>query len=257
MSTPVALITGGTRGLGFGAASSLAGEGYNLALNGVRGDDLVADALASIESLGVEAIYCPGDISKTDDRAQIVDLTLSRFGRIDLLLNNAGITSPGRRDILEATEDAFDLVLGTNLKGPYFLTQSVARQMIAQRKAEPAFVGRIVTITSINATVASTSRGDYCVSKAGLSMASTLWAARLAEYGIECFEIRPGIMKTDMTVPVRAKYDRLIAEGLTLEPRWGLPDDIGNVVASIARGDLSYATGLVLTIDGGLTVQTL
>jgi 3-oxoacyl-[acyl-carrier protein] reductase len=195
--------------------------------------------------------------SKREDRAQLVEDTLEKFGQINLLVNNAGIAPRVRADILEATEQSFDEVMGVNLRGPYFLTQLVANQMIAQRKKNPKSEAGIVNVSSISATVASPSRGEYCLSKAGVSMATQLWAVRLAEFGINVYEVRPGVTKTDMTSAVEAKYDKLIAEGLVPQGRWGFPDDVGKAVAMLARGDLPYSTGQVVMVDGGLTLPRL
>ncbi len=257
MTTKAALVTGGSRGIGFGIAKHLVANGYRVAINGEREDSLVADTLDELRSPGADVIYARGDVSDTDARARIMAQTLDAFGRLDVLVNNAGITSPGRKDILEATEAGFERVVGVNLRGPFFLAQAAANQMIRQREQEPDFRGVIVNITSINAIVATVNRGDYCLSKAALSMGTKLWATRLAEFNIDVFEIRPGIIATDMTTPVTEKYDKLIAEGLTLQRRWGQPEDIGSAVAALARGDIPYATGQVLTIDGGLTMITL
>ncbi len=201
--------------------------------------------------------YCRGDVSVATDREQIVDTVRERFGRLDVLVNNAGVAPSVRADILEATEESFDRVIGINLKGPYFLTQLVARWMIDQRQADAAFSGVIVNISSVSATEASINRGDYCISKAGVAMATQLWAHRLAEFGIAVYEIRPGLIHSDMSAAVAEKYDRLIANGLTVENRWGEPEDVGRAVAMLARGELSYATGNVLHIDGGLTLRRL
>lgn len=257
MTGPVALVTGGARGIGLGITRHLAGEGWRLALNGRRPDEAVEPVLAELRAAGVEAVYLRADVSDPEARRTLVPRTLEAFGRIDALVNNAGITSPGRLDFLEATEDNFDLVIATNLKAPYFLGQAAARAMVAQREADPAFRGRIVNISSMNATVVSVNRGDYGMSKAGLAMGTQIMAARLAPFGIDCFEIRPGLILTDMTMPVKEKYDRLIADGLTLERRWGMPDDIGRVVAAALRGDLPYSTGQVFVVDGGFTIKTL
>ncbi|MEI8334421.1 MAG: 3-ketoacyl-ACP reductase [Chloroflexota bacterium] len=257
MSGRVALITGGTRGIGLGIARRLAAEGWRLAINGRRPDDAVAPVVEELRASGTDVVYVRGDISLTAARPAIVDRTLVAFGRIDALVNNAGIASPGRLDFLDATEEAWDLVLDTNLKGPYFLTQAVARVMIRQSEVEPGSRCRIVTIGSINATVASVHRGDYCASKAGLGIVSRVFAVRLAEHGIDAFEIRPGLILTDMTAPVKETYDTLIADGLTLERRWGTPDDVGRAVAALLRGDLPYATGQVIVVDGGFTVDVL
>jgi NAD(P)-dependent dehydrogenase (short-subunit alcohol dehydrogenase family) len=172
-------------------------------------------------------------------------------------VNNAGIAPPERRDLLDATEESFDLVLGVNLRGPYFLTQAVARWMVAQKKADASFAGCIVNVSSVSSVAASTNRGEYCVAKAGLSMATQLWAARLGEFDIPVYEVRPGIVRTDMTAGVTEKYDRLIAAGLLVQPRWGEPDDVGRVVAMLARGDLAYSTGQVIDVDGGMGVRRL
>ncbi len=256
-SNKVALITGGSRGIGLGIARWLAREGCHLAINGVRDESAVADTLQQLRALGVEVVYCQGDVGKAEDRQRIIDQVRNAFGRLNVLVNNAGITSPGRKDILEATEEAFDRVLAVNLKGAFFLTQLAARWMIEQRKASPDFTGCVINVSSVSREFVSTNRGDYCIAKAGLGMATRLWAVRLAEFRIPVYEIQPGIIESDMTAPVKEKYDRLIAEGLTLERRWGTPDDVGRAAAMLVRGDLPYATGQVLKIDGGMTIRTL
>ena len=252
-----ALVTGGSRGIGLGIAKALAREGWNLAINGMRDEAAVADVLASLRALGAEVLYCRGDVGQSADRQTIVEQAWGHFGRLHLLVNNAGITSPGRRDILDATEEAFDQVLAVNLKGPYFLTQLVARRMIDQRGPSAEFSGTIVNISSVSAEYASVNRGDYCISRAGVGMATRLWATRLAEYGFGVYEVRPGIIRTDMTAGVTEKYDKLIAGGLTLEPRWGLPEDVGRTVAMLARGEVTYATGNVIMVDGGMSIPRL
>ena len=248
----VALITGGSRGIGFGIARELANEGWRLAINGRRSHSDVHEPLNHLRTLGAETVYCVGDVASEDDRVRMLAAVRSEFGRLDLLVNNAGITSPGRRDVLEATAESFDLVFDVNLKGPFFLTQSAAKWMIEQRQADKHFRGVIVNISSVSAEVVSLNRGDYCMARAAMSMMTRLWAARLAESGIAVYEVRPGVIETDMTAGVTEKYDRLIAEGLTAERRWGKPRDVGRCVAMLARGDLTYATGNVLNIDGGL-----
>jgi NAD(P)-dependent dehydrogenase (short-subunit alcohol dehydrogenase family) len=257
MTGRVALVTGGSRGIGFGIARHLASDGCSLVINGVRESNAVQGALDELRSHGVEAVYSRGDMGSTAGREQVMADTMAAFGRLDVLVNNAGMTSPGRLDILEATEANFDRVMAVNAKGPWFLCQAAARVMIRQREADPVFRGCMINITSMSATVVSTNRGDYCISKAALAMGSLLWAARLAEFGIDCYEIRPGIIATDMTAAVTDKYTKLIAGGLTVERRWGTPDDIGRAAAALARGDLPYATGQVLKIDGGLTMGRL
>ncbi|HVO18659.1 MAG TPA: 3-ketoacyl-ACP reductase [Anaeromyxobacter sp.] len=256
MERRAALVTGGTRGIGLGCAQALAREGWDLALCGVRAPGQVAASLEALRSHGGEALYLQVDVGEEGAPQRLVEAVLSRFGRIDLLVNNAGVAPAERKDILEAVPESFDRVLRTNLRGPYFLTQAVARAMLTDRP--PAGLPRaIVFITSMSATVASTDRGEYCISKAGLSMASKLWATRLAEEGISVYEVRPGVIRTDMTAGVAAKYDRRIADGLTLQRRWGTPEDVGRAVAMLARGDLPYSTGQVLLVDGGLTVERM
>ena len=253
----VVLITGGSRGIGLGIAQCLTSEGCDLAINGVREQSAVEQSLADLRQTGAEVIYCRGDVSNPTDRKVILDQVEAKFGRLDVLVNNAGITSPGRKDILDAEESSFDTVFAVNLKGPFFLTQAAANWMIRQRGGNPDFTGCIVNVSSISAVIASANRGDYCMTKAAIAMATQLWAVRLAEFDIPVYEIRPGIIESDMTAPVKAKYDKLIGEGLTLQPRWGTPTDVGKAAAMLVRGDLAYATGQVLTLDGGLTVQRL
>lgn len=256
-SSRVALVTGGSRGIGLGIAIALAESGFDLAINGVREEAEVAGSLATLRERGAIAIYLQGDVASPEDRTSILSGVREKFGRLDALVNNAGVAPKVRADILEATEESFDRVLGINLKGPYFLTQATARWMIEQRSTEANFRGVIVNISSVSATEASINRGDYCISKAGVAMATQLWAHRLAEFGIAVYEIRPGIIHTDMSAAVAEKYDCLIGNGLTVENRWGEPDDVGRAVAMLARGDLTYATGNVLKIDGGLTLRRL
>jgi 3-oxoacyl-[acyl-carrier protein] reductase len=253
----VALVTGGSRGIGLGIAQSLADSGFDLAINGVREAGQITGALTALEQRGAAVCYFRGDVSVAIDRQQLADAVRARFGRLDVLVNNAGVAPAMRADILEATEESFDRVVGINLKGPYFLTQLIANWMIEQRQADSTFAGVIVNISSVSATEASINRGEYCISKAGVAMATRLWADRLAEFGIAVYEIRPGVIHTDMSAAVAEKYDRLIANGLTVENRWGEPEDVGRAVAMLARGDLSYATGNVLNIDGGLTLRRL
>lgn len=253
----VALVTGGTRGIGFGIATALAKSGFDLCVNGMRNESDVRDAIAELTSLGAEVTYCRGDVASANDRNMLIDHVQQKWGRLDLLVNNAGVAPSVRADILEASEESFDRLININLKGPYFLTQSAANWMIRQRNADSAFRGCIVNISSVSATVVSVNRGDYCISKAGIAMATRLWAARLAEFGIDVYEVRPGVVATDMTAAVKAKYDAMIAGGLTLQNRWGTPADIGSAVAVLARGELPYATGQVIVIDGGMTVQRL
>jgi 3-oxoacyl-[acyl-carrier protein] reductase len=253
----VALITGATRGIGLGIARCLAAEGCDIVACGVRPAEAVQDVLNELGESGTGVLYCCADVADPEARARMIDESRARFGRLNVLVNNAGVAPKVRADILEATEESFEQVMRTNLQGPYFLTQGVANWMIAQRKQEPAFEGCIVNISSISATVASPSRGEYCISKAGVSMSTKLWAARLGEFHIPVYEVRPGVIQTDMTQAVRAKYDALLAQGLAIQSRWGFAEDVGKAVAMLVRGDLPYSTGQVIMVDGGMTVPRL
>jgi 3-oxoacyl-[acyl-carrier protein] reductase len=257
MTRMLAVVTGGSRGIGLGVALSLAQENYNLVITGRKPEADVAEALSRIAAHKVEVMYVQSDIAKRVDRDSLVRQLKTRFSRIDVLVNNAGIAPRVRADILEATEESFDELLAVNTKGPYFLTQAIAKWMIEARGNEPHYRGCIVNISSVSATTASVNRGDYCIAKAGVAMATRLWAVRLAEFGIGVYEVRPGIILTDMTSPVKTKYNPLIGGDLLLEKRWGTPEDVGRVVAMLARGDLPYSSGSVLTIDGGLSVPRL
>jgi NAD(P)-dependent dehydrogenase (short-subunit alcohol dehydrogenase family) len=250
----VALVTGGTRGIGLGIARALAEDGWHLALCGVRGADAVAPLL---ESFPGRADYFQADIGSFADRARLADAIAGRYGAVNALVNNAGRAPRVRADILDASEESFEELLRINLQGPYFLTQALARQMAARRQADSTFPAAIVFVTSVSAEMASIMRGEYCVSKAGLAMAARLFAVRLAALGIPVFEVRPGIIATDMTAGVRETYDARIADGLVPERRWGQPEDVGRAVAALLRGDIPYATGTVLHVDGGLTLPTL
>ena len=252
-----ALITGGSRGIGLGIAKRLAKAGFNLAINGVRKQESVQPVLTELEGFGVKVIYAQGDVSKKEDREQIFRTVNAEFGQLNVLVNNAGVAPKERKDILEATEESFDYTLNINLKGPYFLTQLFARQMVEMKKESPEFWGCIINVSSVSATVASVNRGEYCISKAGIAMATKLWAARLGEFDIPVYEIQPGIIKTDMTAGVTEKYDRLFAGGLTIQKRWGLPEDVGKVAAAMATKMLPYSTGQVVLVDGGMGVQRL
>ncbi len=253
----VALITGGSRGIGLGIAEHLARIGFDLVINGIREETAVAGVLEHLRTLGAEVLYCSGSIADADARATMLSRIKAHYGQLNLLVNNAGIAPAVRADILDATEASFDQVLNTNLKGPYFLTQAVANWMIQQKAERVDFQASIINISSVSATVASVNRGEYCISKAGLSMATQLFAVRLGALGIPVYEVRPGLIKTDMTAGVSARYDQLIADGLTVQPRWGLPDDVGRAVAAIAGGGFPYSTGQVFMIDGGLTLARL
>jgi len=252
----VALVTGGGRGIGRGIARCLAAEGCDIVICGTRSEEKVQDALDEFRERGAGVLYCRADVADGEARKRLLSAVRQRFGRLNVLVNNAGVAPRVRADILEATEESFERVMRINLQGPYFLTQAVANWMIAQQ-AEDDFEGCIVNISSVSATVASPSRGEYCISKAGVSMATRLWAARLGEYGIPVYEVRPGVIKTDMTQPVQSQYDKLIREGLMVQARWGLPEDVGRAVAMLVRGDLTYSTGQVIVVDGGMTIERL
>lgn len=253
----IALVTGGSRGIGLGVAQALAREGFDLGICGVRAESAATETLQSLRATGRDILYVQADVSIRSDRERLLSEVKRHFGRLNVLVNNAGVAPLERNDILEATEESFERLIRINLQGPYFLTQATARWMIEQKRADRSFSGCIINVSSISATVASVNRGDYCISKAGVGMATKLFAARLGEYDIPVFEIRPGIIKTDMTSAVTAKYDKLIGEGLLLQGRWGLPDDVGRAAALLARGDLAYSTGQVLLVDGGYSLPRL
>jgi 3-oxoacyl-[acyl-carrier protein] reductase len=258
MSPPrTALITGGTRGIGLGVARALAAEGWQLSLCGVRAEADVSSVLDELRQSGATVHYTAADLASPDDRARLVAAVRSRFGAVNVLVNNAGRAPRLRADLLDAGEDDFADLLRTNLQGPYFLTQAIARDQLERRRREPDFAASIVFITSVSAELASVNRGAYCVSKAGLSMTAKLFATRLAADGIPVYEVRPGIIATDMTATVKDVYDARIGDGLVPARRWGQPEDVGRVVAALARGDLPYATGSIIDVDGGLSLPRL
>ena len=253
----VALVTGAGRGIGLGIAKCLASESCDIVVCDIHPEEKIQPALDELRKLGADVLYCLADVSDKQARARMLAQTREHFGRLSVLVNNAGVAPTVRADILEATEESFERLIRINLQGPYFLTQAAANWMIDQRKQDEQFEACIVNISSISVTVASPSRGDYCISKAGIAMATRLWAVRLGEFGIPVYEIRPGIIKTDMTKPVTEKYDKLIAEGLLVQSRWGMPDDVGRAVAMLVRGDLAYSTGQVVMVDGGFIREFL
>jgi len=252
---PVAIVTGASRGIGRSVALELASLGYDLVINRVQ--EQQPDVLEEAGALGARCEFAPGSVAEAEVRRHIVELAKGAFGRCDLLVNNAGTGPMKRLDILEATEESYDRVLSINLKGPYFLTQLVANWMIEQRNQDPSRPMRIVNIGSISAYASSPSRGEYCISKAGIAMMTKLYADRLAEYAIGVFEISPGIIETDMTSVVKEKYDKLIAEGLTPIRRWGKPGDVAKAVGAIAEGRLDFSTGSVINVDGGFHLKRL
>ena len=262
MSKGIAFITGASRGIGRGIALALAQHGYDIVAASTRIDPSNTEkgpleVKARIEELGRECLLVAGDIGKPADHSRMIEEALARFGRIDVLVNNAGVAPLQRMDILECTEESYDRVMGINLRGPYFFTQRVAHQMIRQVEAGCERAPKIVFITSISSSTASPNRVEYCISKAGLSMAAQSFAVRLAEYGILVYDVQPGIIATDMTGAVKEKYDNLIAGGLLLTPRWGTPEDIGKAVTALAEGYFDYATGAVIEVGGGFGVKRL
>lgn len=257
MKKKVALITGGTRGIGLGIAKSLAENGFNLVVCGMREMSAVEDSLQSLRDLGAETLYIRCNVAEGSDRIAMLAEIQRHYGRLHVLVNNAGIAPRQRLDILQASEESYEEVMRTNLQGPYFLTQAAAHWMIKQKSTDPLWGGCIINVSSISSTVASPSRGEYCISKAGVSMATQLWAVRLGEFDIPVYEVRPGVIATDMTSGVKEKYDALIADGLCVQKRWGTPADVGRAVAALAGGGFPYSSGQIIMVDGGLTLPRL
>lgn len=254
----VALVTGGSRGIGRGICLALARQGYAVAINYAGNEAAARETARLIEQLAQAAMVVRADVGNSADRNRMVDEVLAAWGRIDVLVNNAGITSPGRRDILEAAEAAWDEVMAINLKGPFFLTQRVAQEMIRLQQAHgPPTEGlpTIVNISSLSSYAPATNRGDYCISKAGLHMMTQLWALRLADHGIRVFEVCPGVIETDMTAAAKEKYTPLIEAGLSPIRRWGTPDDVGQAVAALVTGAFPFSTGDVIHVDGGFHIR--
>jgi 3-oxoacyl-[acyl-carrier protein] reductase len=251
------LITGGSRGIGNAIAVKLAQEGYAVAVAATSDESAVLPNIDKIRAAGGPVIYLEANVAKAEDRQFIVDQVFSAFGRIDVLVNNAGVAPKVRMDILNTTEENFDYVMDINLKGTFFLTQLVANKMIEEISNNEEIRPMIINISSISAYTSSTQRGEYCISKAGISMITTLFADRLSEYGINVYEIRPGIIATDMTSKVKDKYDALIEAGLTPIKRWGYPEDIANAVSAFCSGKFSFSTGEVINVDGGFHIRRL
>lgn len=255
---PAAVVTGGSRGIGRGVVLALAEAGYDVVVNYASNADAAREVGDRVEALGGRAHLVRADVAVGADRQRLVDETVATFGRLDLLVSNAGVAPTVRADLLEASEESFDRLVEINLKGPYFLIQAAARTMIDQVAAGTVSSPKIVVISSMSAYTASVNRGDYCVTKAGLGMVAKLYAARLAEHGINVYEIRPGIIATDMTGPVQARYDDLILnQGLTPIRRWGQPEDVGRAVLAVATDLLPFSTGQVIDVDGGFHLRTL
>lgn len=253
MTNKVALVTGAARGIGRAIAVALAREKWNVVINYRGNADAANVALKLVEETGSRGIVIQADVANAADRARLVAQTLETFGRIDLLVNNAGMAPRQRVDLLETTEASYDEVMATNLRGPFFLTQLVARKMIEQK-----IVGaKIVNIGSLSSYASSPNRGEYCISKSGVAMMTALFADRLAEFGINVYEVRPGVIETDLTSVVQAKYDKMISEGIFPIARWGQPDDVARAVVAIAQGALPYSTGEVINVDGGFHLRRL
>jgi len=255
--TPVALVTGASRGIGRGIALRLAKEGHAVAVNYVQSKEQAEGVVAEIKAGNGSAVAIQADVGRSHDRQRLVAETLAHFGRIEVLVNNAGITSPGRKDILEATEEGWDEVFATNLKGPFFLAQAVANEMLRLTAAKNMARGTIVNISSISALAVSVNRADYCIAKSAMQMMTWLFAERLAEGNIHVFEVCPGVIASDMTGPVKQKYDDLIAGGLSPIRRWGQPEDVAAAVAALVRGDIPFSTGERIHVDGGFHIRRL
>ncbi|HEX5102434.1 MAG TPA: 3-ketoacyl-ACP reductase [Pirellulaceae bacterium] len=258
MSTnPVALVTGASRGIGRAIAVRLAREGYAVGVNYHSNANAAAEVVKEIEQAGGRALPFQADVAQAADRQGMAADLLDRFGRLDVLVNNAGITSIGRKDLLEATEESWDAVFATNLKGPFFLAQLAARKMIGLIEAQAISRGTIVNVSSISAHAASTNRADYCMAKAAMQMMTWLLADRLAEEQILVYEVCPGVIASDMTAPVKEKYDKLIADGMSPIRRWGQPEDVAAAVAMLASGALGFSTGERINVDGGVHIRRL
>ncbi len=254
---PVALVTGGSGGTGQAICLALAREGFTVLINYNNNIDAAEQTLELIEQAGGKADLCQADIALTEDRDLLLEYCMENLGRLDLLVNNAAVAPPERHDLLETTEESYDQVLNTNLKAPFFLTQAAARLMIRQLQEGDIASAAIINCSSVSAYAASTNRGEYCVSKAGLSMLTALFASRLAESGINVYEVRRGMIDTAMPPAVRKEYDRLIKGGISPIKRWGRPEDVAKAVAMLARGDLAFSTGEVINVDGGFHLRKL
>jgi NAD(P)-dependent dehydrogenase (short-subunit alcohol dehydrogenase family) len=252
-------VTGGSRGIGRGICLALAREGYAVAINYAGNEAAARETQQMVEAWAKQqaAMVLRADVGIAADRERMVEEVVARWGRIDVLVNNAGITSPGRRDILEASEDGWDQVMAVNLKGPFFLTQRVAREMLREQPhgTPPVGLRTIVNISSLSSYAPATNRGDYCISKAGMHMMTQLWALRLADHGIRVFEVCPGVIETDMTAAAKEKYTPLIEAGLSPIRRWGTADDVGKAVAALVREAFPFSTGDVLHVDGGFHIR--
>ena len=251
--TRCVIVTGGARGIGLGISKAFASEGYNIVMSGTRPEEDVEDVIKELTQGGAKVQYVRSNVAIKEDRVKLLAKTLESFNRVDVLVNNAGVAPKTRLDLLETTEESFDHVMGINLKGAFFLSQLVANQMISQKND----IARIINISSISADTASINRGEYCISKAAMTMVTSLFADRLASLGIRVFEVRPGIIKTDMTAAVTEKYEKMIGDGLTPIKRMGQPEDIAGVVVSLCRKEFDFCTGNIINVDGGFHIRRL
>jgi NAD(P)-dependent dehydrogenase (short-subunit alcohol dehydrogenase family) len=256
-SSPVAIVTGASRGIGSAIAVELARQGHAVVVNYLRSADAAQEVVRQIQGSGGQAIAVRGDVGQSNDRGQLIAAALGEFGRLDVLVNNAGITSPGRKDLLDATEEGWDEVFATNLKGPFFLSQLAAREMISLGQQGRITGGTIINVSSISAYAVSTNRADYCLAKSAIPMLTWLLATRLADDNIRVYEICPGVIASDMTAPVQAKYDSLIAAGMSPIRRWGQPEDVARAVAAVVSGAFPFSTGERINVDGGFHIRRL
>ena len=256
-STPCAIVTGASRGIGRAIAKQLAADGFGVLVNYYRSADAAADVVQEVRSAGGTAVAVQADVGAAAGRNALIDAVDEHFGRLDVLVNSAGITSQGRKDLLDATEESWDVVMDTNLKGPFFLAQLAARRMITDMQNGNTSRGTLINISSISGQAVSTNRADYCIAKAGMQMMTWLYASRLAEQKILVYEVCPGVIASDMTAPVEDKYDRLIADGLSPIRRWGQPEDVAAAVSTISSGVFGFSTGDRINVDGGFHIRRL
>ena len=256
-STPCAIVTGASRGIGRAIAKQLAADGFGVLVNYYRSADAAADVVKEVRSAGGTAVAVQADVGAAAGRNALIDAVDEHFGQLDVLVNNAGITSQGRKDLLDATEESWDVVMDTNLKGPFFLAQLAARRMITDMQNGNTSRGTLINISSISGQAVSTNRADYCIAKAGMQMMTWLYASRLAEQNILVYEVCPGVIASDMTAPVEDKYDRLIADGLSPIRRWGQPEDVAAAVSTLSSGGFGFSTGDRINVDGGFHIRRL
>jgi len=257
MSSPSAIVTGSSRGIGREIAMYLARSDWAVVVNYVSRSEAADEVVAAIKDSGGRAVAVGGSVAEADTRDRLIKTAMSEFGRLDVLVNNAGVTSPGRKDLLEATEESWDVVFNTNLKGAFFLAQQAANQMVDLRRSDTIEEGTIINISSISAYAVSANRADYCMAKAAMQMMTWLFADRLAEFDIRAYEVCPGVIASDMTAPVQEKYDRLIEEGMAPIRRWGQPEDVAQAVAALASGAFRFSTGDRINVDGGFHIRRL